>query len=209
MKEKKTTIITVFGDSSAWGAFDTESGGWVERVKTYLFEKEIYVYNLGIESNTTNDLLRRFEDELKTRIHFPEYAECYNLIIIFEIGQNDSIYNKEGNLVGINKFKDNLNELIKKARKFTKDIIFLGLSRVDEKETIPWEESGESYDNKTIEKYNSVLEKVCKDKNISFIPLWDLLPKENLSDGLHPNTQGHEKIFEKVKGELNSFLEVN
>ncbi|MCK5416236.1 hypothetical protein KAI92_02295 [Candidatus Parcubacteria bacterium] len=49
--------ILVFGDSIAWGAFDCDYGGWVERLKIkYLktYKKEgLGVYNLSISSNNT------------------------------------------------------------------------------------------------------------------------------------------------------------
>ncbi len=203
MKEK-TTIITIFGASVTWGALDLEKGGWVERLKIYFENKtpeNNFVYNLGIESNTSNELLERFESELKARIYFEEEPESYFPIIVFDIGKNDSVYNKEkeNTWVKIDEFEKNLDELIKRAKKFTDKIFFLGLAKVEEEETIPWEKSGESYCNENIKRYNSVVEKTCKRKEVYFIPIQDLLNKNDLFDGLHPNEKGHEKIFRRVK----------
>lgn len=210
MEKEKTKIILAFGDSSTWGAFDEEKGGWVERLKIHFFKenKNIFVENLGVESNTIEEILKRFENELKTRIYFPEYADQYDLIVIFDIGQNDSLYNKtkDNTWTKIDVFEKNLKELIKKARKFTSKIIFLGLAEVNEKETIPWEETGESYCNENIKKYNSLIEKTCKKHKVSFIPINDLLDKEDLFDGLHPNSRGHEKIFYRTKEFLLNLL---
>ena len=144
----------------------------------------------------------RFENELGARIYSETpYEEDYIPIIIFDIGKNDSIYNKEkGNTwVKIDKFEKNLNELIKQAKKFTSKIFFIGLAKVNEEETIPWEENGDSYCNENIKKYNLVVEKICKEDGVYFIPIQDLLKKKDLSDGLHPNENGHEKIFKRVK----------
>jgi lysophospholipase L1-like esterase len=197
-----TKVISVFGDSSTWGAFDFEKGGWVERLKTVLMKKGIFVYNLGIESNTTEEMLERFESELKSRIYSENPADFgYSLIVIFEIGQNDSLHKDGKHWVELDKFEKNLEELIKKAKKFSKHLIFLGLPKVDEKETIPWDENG-SYDNKTIERYNSVLKKICEDKKVYFISNEDLSEKKDLHDGVHANSEGHRKIFEKVKSFL-------
>ena len=57
--------ILVFGDSVAWGAFDNEKGGWVERLKTHFLqnyeEHRIGVYNFSVSSNDTRDVLKFFE----------------------------------------------------------------------------------------------------------------------------------------------------
>jgi len=91
----KTKVIFVFGASVEWGAWDKEKGGWVERLKTYFFnnDESTFVYNLGIESNTTKDLLKRFEQELKQRVYSDEPEKYgYDPVIIFAIGKNDSVY---------------------------------------------------------------------------------------------------------------------
>ena len=77
--------ILVFGDSIAYGAWDRE-GGWVQRLRRFLDEKnsDVLVYNLSIDSDTTEDLLERFEFETKQRIRGDE------IILIFAIGVNDS-----------------------------------------------------------------------------------------------------------------------
>ncbi|MCW8966211.1 MAG: hypothetical protein OQK82_05950 [Candidatus Pacearchaeota archaeon] len=60
---------------------------------------------------------------------------------------------------------------------------------------------------KSFIEYENILKEICKKENIQFIPLFDLLKKEDLSDGMHPNTEGHKKIYEKVKQELNKILD--
>ncbi len=202
-------IICVFGDSIAWGSWDLEKGGWVNRLNLYFQfldkgdNKRAFVYNLGMGSNTTRDLLRRFKNEAEERFWGSSENKDYKKdnVCIFEVGKNDSIYvkTKDRPWVDAEEFENNLVELIKKARNFSLNIIFLGLANVDESETIPWEESGESYDNKNIEKYNSIIEKVCQKNNVHFIKIMDLLYKKDIDDGLHPNATGHEKIFSKVR----------
>lgn len=202
-------VICVFGNSIAWGAWDAEKGGWVNRLNLYFHfldkgdNKRAFVHNLAITGNTTNDLLRRFENEAEERFWGSSENKDYKKdnICIFEIGKNDSIYVKTKNKpwVGAEEFENNLVELIKKAGNFSSNIVFLGLAKVDETETIPWEESGESYDNENIEKYNSIIEKVCRKNGARFIAITDLLNKKDSDDGLHPNAAGHEKIFARVR----------
>ena len=199
--------ILVFGDSITYGAWDKE-GGWVQRLRKFLDERNLtdsdfycLVYNLGISGNNSEDLLERFKFETKQRL-----KENEETIIIFAIGINDSQFvHSEGNQrVPINKFKHNIQKLIKLARKFSSKIVFVGLTPVDETKTtpIPWN-IDKSYKNEYIEKYNGVIKKICEENKIYFIEIFEKLKNLNyqelLEDGLHPNSKGHQKIFEIVK----------
>ena len=117
--------ILIFGDSIAHGAWDDEKGGWVERLKEYLFSiKKHTVYNLGISGATTEDLLERFENDAKTRIKVDPEKE---ITIMFAIGVNDSAYlkSKDTNWVDKNKFQENLIKLINISRNITNIILFV------------------------------------------------------------------------------------
>ena len=173
--------ICIFGDSIAWGAWDPENGGWVVRLRRY-FEMNDYniaVYNQGIAGDSTEDLLKRFKGECIARE--PQ-------TIIFAIGINDSqcINSKDNPRVSLEKFQNNLVELINQAKNFSDRILFIGLTKV---------EDGQFYNNENIAKYNSVIEKVSAEYKLPFLNLFDLLETGDLYDGLHPNTKGHEKMF--------------
>lgn len=199
-------IICVFGDSLAWGAWDEELGGWVNRLKLFLppnYGYETEVYTLGISGETTDGLLKRFEIEAKALK--PD-------IIIFEIGKNDAAYrNSEDNpLVELEQFKQNISKLAKLAKKFTDKIIFLGLAEIDDSKTKPfWEDI--SYNNKRLKMYETEIKQICEKDNIYFIKIRDLLTFKDFDkeDALHPNAKGHEKIFERVKEFLvkNNWIE--
>ncbi len=194
--------ILVFGDSIAYGAWDRE-GGWVQRLRKFLDEhyNGCIVYNLGISSNTSLDLLKRFEFETKQRLE-----EDDETIIIFSIGINDSMFilSENKNKIGLEKFKENIQELISIAQKFSSKIIFVGLTPVDEMRTtpIPWD-NNKIYRNQDIQRFDKTIKNVCKENGIYFIELFEKLKglksQELLADGLHPNSGGHEKIFEFVR----------
>lgn len=63
---------------------------------------------------------------------------------------------------------------------------------------VPWTPE-KFYSNDSVSKYNSIIEKVCREYNLPFIPMFDLLEKNELDDGLHPNSIGHEKMFLRIK----------
>jgi len=57
--------------------------------------------------------------------------------------------------------------------------------------------------NKNIKKYNEILKKVCEEENAYFIEVFDKIAemdyKEYLTDGAHPDSVIHKKIFEIVR----------
>ncbi len=192
----KEECICVFGDSITNGYNDFENLGWCELLKNKYLSFENNIFNLGISGDNTEDLLKRFKVECEAR----EPTK-----IIFAIGINDSQYvlNKNNSRVDLIDFEFNLNRLILQSKCFTGDIIFVGLTKVDEKKVmpIPWNET-KFYENEIIQKYDKVIEKVATENSLKYIPMFDLLNEGDLDDGLHPNTKGHKKMFEKINEEL-------
>jgi lysophospholipase L1-like esterase len=200
--ENKDINICVFGDSIVWGANDYEKAGWVERLKIYFLENtdDVCVYNFGVSGDNSEDLLKRFSIEAKLRN--PN-------AIIFAIGINDSQYlkTKDNPRMDAENFKSHLLDLVKNAEKFTDKIIFVGLTIVDKSKTMPisWD-AIKYYDNENISRYNTAIKLFCEKRKIIFIDLTGLLNNSDLDDGLHPNSKGHQKIFEKIKPFLEKIL---
>ncbi|MCK5459554.1 hypothetical protein KAI52_00385 [Candidatus Parcubacteria bacterium] len=190
--------ICVFGDSISQGYNDYDGGGWINRLKKYfdLSDYDISVFNLGVSGNDTFDLLKRFNIEAKARN--PE-------LIIFAIGINDSQYinSKNNPSVLLSDFNKNLLKLKNLSKKITNKIIFIGITMVDELKVkpIPWSIT-KYYDNENIKIYDLAIKNFCAENNLPFIEMFDLLKNENLEDGLHPNSEGHKKMFIRVKNFL-------
>ena len=200
--------ILIFGDSISWGAFDYDKGGWAERLKikylgTYSNGKGIGVYNLSISSNNTTGVLETIENDI---IKFNKILPA-DYIFLFSIGSNDPAYidMKDNVVVPIDLYKNNLEKIVEISKKYSKEIIFTGLMIVDENKTKPWSEN-EYWENKGIKKYNDEIENICKKHELDFIPLWNVITKEDLLDGLHPNTKGHKKIYNQVERHLSKKL---
>ncbi|OGI16397.1 MAG: hypothetical protein A3J63_01795 [Candidatus Moranbacteria bacterium RIFCSPHIGHO2_02_FULL_40_12b] len=199
------TQIFIFGASTEWGAWDLEKGGWPERLKLFLFKKEnsssdfeADFYNLSISGNTSRDILARFKNELKHRID-----KNYKKVLIFAVGTNDASIYKKRSRVPISEFKKNLNGLIKEAKKISLNIYFKGLMGADENRTLPvsWNKDAFYY-NKSIIKYDEALREICQENKARYINVGDVIGKNDLYDGLHPNSKGHEKIYKTVKNYL-------
>lgn len=196
--------ICIFGDSITWGAVDPGCGGWATRLRNYFesigerVDNDTDVYNLGVSGDNTEDLLVRFRTEM--------IARNPNLIL-FAVGINDSqfIISRNQNRVSVEKFKANIEKLIEEAREITEKIIIIGLTQVDESKTspIPWN-LDKRYTNVDIKKYDAVLRGLSSEKNIPYIDMSEVLNLDDLSDGLHPNSQGHIKMFEVIKRQLTT-----
>ena len=196
--------ILIFGDSITYGAWDVMRGGWADQLKVFCMKRELEnpefdysVYNLGISGDNTDDLLERFEFEIKQRMKLKEKTT-----IIFAIGLNDSQIGNIG--ISFEKFKKNINKLTSTSLKFSSKVIFIGLNPIDDSKTnpIPWDKNM-FYTNERIEKYNNIIKSVCEENSIYFIDMFDEFNKtdykELLEDGLHPNLEGHQKMFEIVR----------
>ncbi|MBI2049166.1 MAG: SGNH/GDSL hydrolase family protein [Parcubacteria group bacterium] len=196
--DKNIASICIFGDSTAWGAWDMEKGGWVNRLWFHVAKREsdnyVEIYNCSISGGTTDTILERFENEAKVR-----NADA----IIFQTGGNDAAYaHSAGNyLVAPDKFRANIEEIIRRAKNITHNIIFMDLKNCDENKTMPVPWIDIYYTNDNIQKYGKIMEETCREQGILFLDVQPL-DVQDFDDGLHPNAKGHEKIFFQV----NNFL---
>lgn len=196
----------MFGDSIAFSSSDLVNG-WVQRLASFLGMKNLSgddyycLYNLAVPGNTTEDLLKRFNFEVKQR-----FSEDEEVIIIFAIGINDSQFlrSQNDNRISLKELSGNVEKLIASAKGFSSKIVFLGLTPVDELKTIPipWNKD-KSYKNEYIKRYDSVIKNICKREGVYFVDISSKISvgdfKNLLEDGLHPNLEGHRKIFEILK----------
>ncbi|OGY18215.1 MAG: hypothetical protein A2900_05025 [Candidatus Chisholmbacteria bacterium RIFCSPLOWO2_01_FULL_50_28] len=191
--------ICVFGDSITWGAFLPFRGAWANLLRNYLetINPFIALYDLGVDKDTSEEVLKRFEPEAESRK--PD-------LIIFAVGINDSAYRKtkDNPVVPLSQFENNINKLIETAKKMTESIFFVGLVKGDDSKTLPLPRSttGKCYGKDNVRKYNTILQKVCTKHRITYLDIFQLLTDEDFDDGLHPNLGGHQKIFEAVRRSL-------
>jgi len=197
--------ICVFGTSITQGARDLECGGWVTRLWRFVeigiekddIKDDITIYNLGVSGDTSEEIITRFASEFKHRAR--EYAEN---IIIFDMGINDSVFRKSlnQNFVPMDKYKENLEKMYNGAKVLADKVIFAGLTYINEKiiTPAPWATDFYYYFNNAKE-YNEAVQEFCQKIKVDFIDIFNTVDDNDLKDGLHPNAQGHEKIFTRVK----------
>ncbi len=191
--------ICIFGDSITSGADDIEMGGWAARLKVYFFDKTssryTKVHQLGISGEFVEDVISRIDSEASPRN--PE-------IIILAAGINDSRTLEDGSVAKTYEdFKKDLTLLIKKAKAHTSQVALVGLTLVDESQTQPYYFRGEKRDayftNERIQIFDKIIQQIAEQQSLFYIPMDDILTLDDISDGLHPNTVGHQKMFERVR----------
>lgn len=131
--------------------------------------------------------------------------------MVFSIGMNDC--GISGGDYGVSKteYRENVEEIIDKASHLADQVIAVGLSPVDEEELADSLEASR-YLNSGVREYEEILKRACSQEGVEFIPTFDSLAEgetwnQKLFDGLHPNTRGHQEIYEIVGEPIKSELE--
>jgi lysophospholipase L1-like esterase len=199
--------ILVFGDSIAYGKWDS-NGGWVALLRnhidaTYNIDKpgNSQVFNLGIPGEVLPRLAERFETELKMRI-FPDEK---NLVII-ACGINDSCPNNwmTEKQTDMEEFKAAYEKIIKTARAHSCEIVSIGLTPVNAEKS-----KGLLFSNEEVKKYDHIIYDICEENKVPMLQLFDELAEKDfaelLVDAVHPNDQGHEMLFFKIRSFLEPF----
>lgn len=202
----------IIGDSITYGIGDFETNGWSAMFKNYIINKDDskvcnnYVHIAGFPGATSTDILNKIESILKSFKH-----EDFKNIVILSIGINDTQEFNGNQKNNIEKFKENICKIVKIILENNCDLIILGLTRIECDEKFLWKPN-KYYDNEVISEYDKDLQAVlefdrelkdfCKENRIKYIPMQDLLQKDDFIDGLHPNTNGHKKICEYLINKL-------
>ena len=135
------------------------------------------------------------------------YFNGDSFTIVIAVGTNDSKGKSEPDALQVphDEFRENLKKILDIAKSHTSSVLMLGLLPVDETRTNPFEDT--YFTNARIQEYNVIIKEVCGEKEIPLLELYDEFIANSdyitkLADGLHPNTEGYDWMFEKVKGFL-------
>lgn len=203
------TIIACLGDSITEGVGDSLGIGWVGRLNAFLQEKEPdehTIYNLGISGDRIIGAMNRYFSEVLIRN--PD-------LVLIGIGTNDCQRNGADAPEELTTGKERLFYQWQKWEKhLCSDLhktVIIGVLPSDDS-FMPYIDSARPnawYLKKDLEEYNNDLRDFCEVRDIPFIDLWakwnNRMIKTHLQDGLHPNDNGYDFMFE----EIASFLEEN
>jgi lysophospholipase L1-like esterase len=206
--------VLVFGASVTQGFWDTE-GGWVQRLRKYYDEKQVKdwsqeiptVFNLGVSGDSTTEILKRLENETTAR------QSDRGLAFIFSVGINDSFETGDGEInLTPEQYAANYEKIITIASKYSDKIMLLGLQYCDEARTKPVAWANIHYRNERIKTFDSIAESLANKLGVSYLSIFDIFKEkfengQNIyQDGLHPNNEGHQLIFETVRPALDELL---
>lgn len=198
----------VIGDSITYGIGDFESGGWATMFKQYIVNKDDskvcnnYVHIAAFPGATSTDILNKIDSILQAFYH----REFTNTIML-SIGINDTQEFNGNPKNSIEQYRINIEKIAKSVMDKGFNMIILGLTRIESNEKFFWKPN-KYYDNEIISEYDkdlslildydAELKDLCNNNRIKYISMQEVLQKEDFIDGLHPNHNGHKKIFEKI-----------
>jgi lysophospholipase L1-like esterase len=200
--------IFIFGDSIAYGAWDP-AGGWVERLRQWVFattrgeyNRGTFLYNLSIVGETTAELRKRFPTELAARQPEPED------LIVFATGINDAQFVQGQPIATPADVCTHVRALLQQARAWTPRLCWVGLTPVDEARTtpIPWMPD-RAYQNAAVAAFEVAIRQTAAAEAIPYLELFRAWTADRgypqlLCDGIHPNAAGHAQIYERIKAFL-------
>jgi lysophospholipase L1-like esterase len=188
--------VVVFGDGIAAGNADPLNGGWAGHLRLHLksVTSGSRLFNFAVAGDDSSRLLERFE---------PQCMASNPSIILIAVGINDTRYAEDSSRPDNLRYSLNIERLIAQALAISRQVTFVGLTRVDERRTMPFSRDPlTNFDNELILVHDSALQRVCQMHSVTCVPMFDLLADEDLADGLHPNAEGHQKMFQRL---LNFF----
>jgi lysophospholipase L1-like esterase len=211
----KIDRIFIFGDSIGQGFYDEKNGGWVQQLQRYFFKEaieeksDVNIINLSVSGHSSTEVLARIHFEISNRIR------PVGMLTILAIGVNDS-YEKHGiKRTPPEKLNENINQIIQEVKALGSELLILGCTPCvnDRVQPTSWN-SALWYDTADLRKYESILQRCAADADVEFLPLWEALnskmqDEELMPDGIHPNTTGHEIIYNEVSRKLRVIMETS
>ncbi|MCT0216478.1 arylesterase [Synechococcus sp. CS-1330] len=196
--------LVALGDSGVFGWGDPLEGGWCERLRRHWMELPSgpVLYNLGVRGDGLERLAARLSGEVGCR---GELRRQLPQGVLLGVGLNDTArvgrpdgrpqLDAEGFLFG-------LQQLLRKAKEIA-PVHVIGLTPVEESAMpyagVLW------YSLADIRRYEALLEEACLEANVPFLPLLEGLLADSdwplwlSNDGLHLNSEGHRRVFERVR----------
>jgi lysophospholipase L1-like esterase len=162
------------------------------------------VFNLGVAGDTSSDILKRVCFEVEARCT----DESSNNVLIIAVGVNDSQYDITTGVcrVPVEQTITNFTDILRLTKKHISKTVFVGLADVVDSrlDPVPWVPT-HTYNNGMIKTYNNTIASFAKDNNTTFISLESVfgdVAEACLPDGIHPNEEGHERMYNRIQTEL-------
>jgi len=197
------TRVVVFGDSIAYGAWDSE-GGWVDRLKRELCKDYVeggnknQVLNFSIGGATSERILEILEPSLMTMD-----GEKWDLIVVLSFGSNDSRLVESKPEFSIGDYEGKIRKIVSTARKYAGRMMFVSGHRLGAEEVLF---GNRLYTETARKEYEAVAKRVFDELGVEYVDVVELFAgrEEELlfRDKVHINDEGHKVVLEEVRKRL-------
>jgi lysophospholipase L1-like esterase len=133
------------------------------------------------------------------------WEEATEFVLVFAAGINDSLtYDTGKHFSSLERYIQDLEDLLAVARLFSDKLLFIGLTPVDDENP-----RTRNYHTERIWQFEQVLRRFTQNHALPFVPLFEKLQARMheeyvFIDGLHPSDEGHQLIYEQVLPVLQS-----
>ena len=201
--------ILVFGDSIAYGEYDSQ-GGWATRLYLDFLNRQAedmdtehpFIFNLSIGGETPAGITKRLAAEVEARRWGEE-----EFALVFAVGINDARMLDDFTVSSPDRFRQDLEKLYDSAKKYARKMLFVGLTPVEDL-NMP----DGSFRSARIRKFDLALRDFAEAKRVRYVPLFETFAKKMEEghiltlDGLHPNDEGHRLIYVRVRPALEDLI---
>ncbi len=196
---RKALTLIFIGDSLTQGVGDEEGLGWVGRLANRINQtRELTWYNLGVRGNTTLELSRRAEQEIRARI-LPDNE----IWVLLCIGTNDASLcdgvpriPHERSLKLIERVIDQLTPLAR--------IFWLGPIAVAKSDLqVEHHHMQFRFETSKVATLNQAFALVAQERNIPYLDLIEAskaldFAAHQTADGIHPRASGYQALYEQI-----------
>ncbi|MEK9722199.1 MAG: GDSL-type esterase/lipase family protein [Rhodospirillaceae bacterium] len=189
--------VCFVGDSITAGTGDTDFQGWPGRLcaAEAAAGHDLTDYNLGIRSDTSADVLARWQAEVAVRL-----TPGLNGAVVFNVGINDATEEDGTIRVSMGDSVRNLRAILSESLAHY-PTLWVGPTPVDDSRMPLKTDTGESRDkrNKRTADYNLSFKELAFQLKLPYLDMMSKLINEadwpgQLADGLHPSPEGHQRM---------------
>ena len=212
------TQVFVLGSSLPYGV-GASHAGWGDLIKQYAHAKmygksgvgqKYEVFNFGKADAKIDFVKETFPQQLH------DYGRKQKVVVVIAIGGNNT--KAEGspdNFVSTpEEYEHEMKDLLTLLVQYSDAVIVVDNGYIDESKTNPKVNpltGGTSYfSNARRQQFSAITKQLCKEKGIDYAQVavgeQEWIKNYLYSDGVHPNQQGHQLVFESIKPLLNKYL---
>lgn len=182
--------LCFFGDSFVNGTGDPDCRGWVGRIcaAVWPYDDDLTCYNLGIRRNTSTDVAGRWRQEAEQRL--PPDSDGR---LVFSFGVNDCIIEDGRRRVAFDETLANARAILTEACRW-KPCLFIGPPPI-----------ADDAANERIASLSAALGLLCRDLDVAYLPIYDLLAASPVwmgevisGDGAHPGAGGYGLLADHI-----------